>query len=195
MYKILILGPQGSGKGTQAVRLSQKLNVPALSMGQLLRNEVASGSALAHKISSLIDAGQLVPDDVALEVLKKRLEQSDCAQGYILDGYPRNKAQYDIYKDFDIPTFVLVIDVPESVSMARMEHRAQVDQRDDDTPAVMRERLRVFREETAPIIDMYKEQGLAHVIDGVGSMEDVEGRIDAIVGANSDDVIASYGTY
>lgn len=189
-HKILILGPQGSGKGTQATRLSQKLSIPALSMGQLLRNEVASGSDLAKTISSFIDAGHLVPDDVTLAVLKKRLEQPDCVNGYILDGYPRNKAQYDVYKEYDIPSEVLVIDVPKEVSLERMAHRAEVEQRNDDTPELIAERLRVYHEETEPIIEIYKEQGLARMIDGVGTMEEVEGRIDDAVGAHMDDEIA-----
>jgi len=178
MKKILILGPQGSGKGTQAVRISQKLHIPALSMGQLLRDEVASGSELAQKISSFIDAGHLVPDDVALDVLKTRLEKDDCEHGYILDGYPRNIDQLNVYNEFDTPTDVLVIEVPKSVSMERLSIRAEVEGRADDTPELMAERLRVYHTETEPVIEKYKNENVAHFIDGVGSMEEVEERID-----------------
>lgn len=178
MHKILILGPQGSGKGTQATRLSQKLGVPAISMGQLLRDEVASGGALADEISSYIDKGQLVPDELALRVLEKRLEQSDCENGYILDGYPRNMAQYEVFKEFDQPTAVLVIDVPEEVSMKRLTHRAEVEGRKDDTPELIKERLKIYHEDTAPVIEQYKKEGLVHRIDGIGTMGEVEQKIN-----------------
>lgn len=181
MRKILILGPQGSGKGTQAVRLSQKLNIPAISMGELLRDEVASGSELAQTISSYIDQGQLVPDDLALEVLKQRLNKEDAAKGYILDGYPRNLEQYAVFEVYDQPTAVLIIDVPREESVRRLLHRAEVEGRKDDTLEVIKERLRIYHEETEPVIEKYAESGIVYNIDGVGTMEEVEERIDQVL--------------
>lgn len=182
MNKILILGPQGSGKGTQAVRLSQKLGIPALSMGQLLRNEITSGSDLGKEIDSIINKGELVSDKMALEILKKRLQDDDAQKGYILDGYPRNKAQYDAYKTFDTPTAVLLIDVPHGESMRRLLKRAETEKRADDAPDLIARRLEIYAEDTRPILDLYDAENLVKKIDGIGEMEEVEVRIDDALG-------------
>ncbi len=181
MAKILILGPQGSGKGTQAQILAERLQIPALSMGQLLRDEVASGSQLAEKISSIIDQGNLVPDDLALEVLKKRLEAADAKNGYVLDGYPRNLAQYEVYKNFDAPTAVLLIDVPREESIKRILKRAEIEGREDDTPEIIDRRLEVYENETMPVVGEYERLGLLHKINGLGSVEEISDRIKKIV--------------
>ncbi|MFH1712237.1 MAG: nucleoside monophosphate kinase [Patescibacteria group bacterium] len=177
--KILILGPQGSGKGTQAVRLSQKLKLPALSMGQLLRDEIATGSELGKEIDEIIHGDRpLVPDYMALDVLKKRLEQKDTERGYILDGYPRTMEQYEMYKTFDIPTAVMVIDVPREESLKRLNKRAEIEGRSDDTPELINRRLELYHEETEPVIETYRQEGILHVVDGVGEMEEVEQRVN-----------------
>lgn len=184
MYKIFILGPQGSGKGTQANLLSQKLGIPALSMGQLLRDETASGSDLGKEIQDVINRGELVSDQLALQILKGRLSREDAKDGYILDGYPRNKAQYEAFASFDAPTAVLVITVPREESVARLMRRAQIEQRPDDTKEAIERRLEIYDQETKPIIDWYRAQGIVHEINGVGSLEDVEARIDAALEVN-----------
>ncbi|MFH1766805.1 MAG: adenylate kinase [Patescibacteria group bacterium] len=182
MHKIIILGPQGSGKGTQAKILAERLNLPALSMGQLLRDEVASGSDLASEISSFIDGGNLVPDELALRVLKKRLDQADAqAGGYVLDGYPRNLAQYEVYKEFDQPNVVLLIDVPREESIARIMKRAEIEAREDDTPEIIERRLQIYEEETKPVLDEYEKAGLLKRISGLGEIEEISHRIEQTI--------------
>lgn len=178
MQKIFILGPQGSGKGTQANILSKKLGIPALSMGQLLRDEITSGSDLGSEIQAITDKGELVSDELALQILKRRLSLEDAKNGYILDGYPRNKAQYEAFASFDAPTVVLVITVPKEESLARLMRRAEIEQRPDDTRAAIERRLEIYEQETRPIIDWYRGQGIVREVNGVGTLEDVEARID-----------------
>ncbi|MBU0613762.1 nucleoside monophosphate kinase [Patescibacteria group bacterium] len=178
MHKILILGPQGSGKGTQAERLAVKLNIPALSMGSLLREETASGSELGNELKAVIDRGELVSDEDALKILKRRLKKEDAQNGYILDGYPRNFDQYHTYKVYDEPTDVLVIDVPREESMKRIISRAKIEHRSDDTSEAVEKRLRIYEESTQPIIDEYKKSGIVKFIDGVGTRDEIENRIE-----------------
>lgn len=179
MKKILILGPQGSGKGTQAEILSKKLDIPTLSMGQLLRDEIATGSELGKTIDKIIHGkGNLVPDDIALEVLKKRLKKENTSNGYILDGYPRNISQKKTYETFDTPTDVLIINVPKDESLSRLLKRAELEGRPDDTKDLILHRLDVYERETLPIIDEYKEQGIVRVADGIGSIEEIAKRIE-----------------
>jgi len=185
MRKIFILGPQGSGKGTQATLLSEKLSIPHLSMGQLLRDEVASGSELATEISSVTDSGNLVSDELALSVLKKRLEADDTKQGYILDGYPRNEAQYQVYKDYDEPTDVLVLTVPREESLKRMQKRAEVEKRIDDTPEAMRRRLEIYDQDTSPMLDHYRSSGTVREVDGVGTVEEIAVRMAEALGLDN----------
>src|SRR3989338_6732229 len=118
-HKILLVGPQGSGKGTQAELLSKHLGIPAFGMGQLCREEVASVSEMGQKIDSIIKGGNLVSDHDAANLLKKRLAQPDTQNGYILDGYPRNPSQYAAF-NFDTPTDVVVIEVPREESLKRL---------------------------------------------------------------------------
>lgn len=177
MHKILILGPQGSGKGTQATRLSQKLGVPALSMGQLLRDEKESGSDLGNTIGEIIDRGDMVPDDITTQVLKKRFAQPDTEKGFIIDSFPRFMEQYENSKEFFQPTGVIVLDIPHDESMRRLLKRAEIEGRVDDTPEKIEYRLKLYHEETKPVVDAYRELGVAHIVDGVGTMEEVEERI------------------
>ncbi|PIQ67268.1 adenylate kinase [Candidatus Uhrbacteria bacterium CG_4_10_14_0_2_um_filter_41_7] len=179
MQKILIAGPQGSGKGTQATRLSQKLGIPALSMGQLLRDQITEGGELGKEISKVIyEDGELVSDELALRILKKRLEQADAQDGYILDGYPRNVEQYNAFKAFDMPTAVILINVPLDESMRRLARRADIEKRADDEPEQIKRRLEIYEEETKPVLELFKSQGVLKVIDGMGTMEEVEERIE-----------------
>ncbi|PJE76618.1 adenylate kinase [Candidatus Uhrbacteria bacterium CG10_big_fil_rev_8_21_14_0_10_48_16] len=198
-YKILLMGPQGSGKGTQAEKLSERLGIPAFGMGQLLRDEIASGSDLGLKFSGILKAGELVSDEDAAEMLKRRLAKSDTQNGYILDGYPRNMSQYEAF-NFDIPTHVLVIDVPRAESLKRLGGRltcrgcgkvASIHdglkvgdlcpcgsawyQREDDTPEAITRRLEIYEHDTMPVVENYGKL-VAHV-DGLGSIEEVFARL------------------
>lgn len=203
MHKLLLMGPQGSGKGTQAEKLAVQLGIPAFGMGQLLRDEIASGSELGQKCDAIVKRGDLVSDQDAAETLKHRLAKPDAQQGYILDGYPRNLSQYAAF-DFDTPTQVIVIDVPRDESLKRLGGRltcrgcgkvgAMSDglkpgdhcacggewyQRDDDTPAAIERRLEIYEKDTSPVIEKY--DGLVKHVDGVGSVEEVFQRILAVL--------------
>ncbi len=179
MHKILLLGPQGSGKGTQADLLAKRLQVPSLSMGQLLRNEQVSGSDLGKQAVFYLDQGSLVPDAITSAVLKKRLEVSDLEGGFVIDSFPRFMEQYESSKGFFQPTAVIVLTVPEEESLRRITKRAELEHRSDDTPEAVRKRLAWSAEQTQPVIEEYKKQGIAHLIDGVGSVEEIAQRIVA----------------
>jgi adenylate kinase len=206
MKKILLMGPQGSGKGTQAEKLAEYLGIPAFGMGQLLRDEIASGSELGQKFEVILKRGDLVSDEDAAQMLKRRLAKPDTQNGYILDGYPRNPSQYAAF-DFDTPTHVLVIDVPREESLKRLGGRltcrtcgkvaslkdglkagdrcacgGEWYQRDDDTPAAITRRLEIYENDTSPVIEKYGD--LVKHIDGVGSIEEVFGRILSTLGSN-----------
>lgn len=175
MHKILVMGPQGCGKGTQATILGERLGLPHLSMGQLLRE----ARDQYEEIRVAQEKGELVPDQIVRDVLAARLAQADCANGYILDAFPRSESQYRTAEGVVDPTEVIVIHVPFEVSMDRMRSRARVEKRDDDTPEAMRRRLEIYEEETKPIIEKYRAMGLVRDVDGVGTVEEVADRIFA----------------
>lgn len=199
IYKILLMGPQGSGKGTQAELLANKLNIPALSMGQLIRDEVKSDSEFGAKLKEIITKGELISDEDAAFLLKRRLEKEDAQKGYILDGYPRNMSQFSAF-DFDTPTHVVVIEIPREESLKRLGGRLLCNatgkigsmndglkpgdpseeggiwiQREDDKPEAITRRLEIYEEDTAPVIEQYAQQ--VKRIDGVGTIEEIFDRI------------------
>lgn len=182
MHKILILGPQGCGKGTQAALLSKKLGIPQLSMGQLLRETAKGTGELADEIRAIQTAGTLVPDKIAIKVLDARLQQPDTQRGYILDGFPRNQEQFDAFESYATPTMVLVIDVPPEVSLPRLMKRAELEHRVDDTPEIIQKRLKIYAEDTQPIIRQYADRGLVRTVNGVGTVEEVAERINQVFG-------------
>lgn len=182
MHKILILGPQGCGKGTQAALLSKKLSVPQLSMGQLLRETARGTGELADEIRAIQKAGNLVPDKIAILVLDQRLQRSDTKRGYILDGFPRNEEQFKAFEIYATPTMVLVIDIPPEISLPRLMKRAELEHRVDDTPEIIQKRLKIYAEDTQPIIRQYADRGLVRTVNGVGTVEEVEQRINEVFG-------------
>lgn len=204
-YKILLMGPQGCGKGTQAEKLSAKLGIPSFAMGQLIRDEVATGSENGKKLEAIINQGILVSDEDAAHLLKLRLQKPDTQNGYILDGYPRNFLQFTAF-DFDTPTHVVVIDIPREESLKRLGGRLtcsvcgkvgsinngiKVDdtcscggkwtQRDDDKPEAINRRLEIYEKDTSPVIAEYAKKGIVHHVDGIGSPDEVYSRILEII--------------
>lgn len=178
MYKILLLGPQGSGKGTQAAILSEKLGIPALSMGQLLRDEIEKGGMIADRIRDIVHGGGLVGDDVAIVVLAKRLQEADALKGYILDGFPRNEEQFAAYDGYDQPTHVVVLNLQKDASLERIAHRARVEVRADDTPEVIAKRLALYDAETIPMLERhYTSRGIVHQVDASGTIQEVAERV------------------
>jgi adenylate kinase len=181
--RIVLLGPPGAGKGTQAQLLANRLGVPAISTGDMLRAAVAAGSELGRRVDSVMASGALVDDALMAEVVRERVAQPDTGRGYLLDGYPRTLPQAetlagilnDAGQELDA---VLLIDVPED----ELVRRALLRKRGDDKEEVIRERLRVYREKTEPLIGYYRERGLLREIDGNCPVEEVTSRMYAALG-------------
>jgi adenylate kinase len=172
---VVFLGPPGSGKGTQAGALAGELGVPAISTGDMLREAVANGSELGRRVRKIMEAGELVGDDLMAEVVKERLANTDTAGGFLLDGYPRTAAQAATLRQIldaarEELDHVVFIDVPEEELVRRALQRQRGA---DDKADVVRERLRVYREKTQPLVDFYRGQGLLREIDGNRPVEAV----------------------
>jgi adenylate kinase len=189
--RLVLLGAPGSGKGTQAARLKEHLQVPHISTGDLLRAEVAAGSALGLQAKVVMDRGDLVSDEILLGMLEDRLSRPDVSGGFILDGYPRNLAQADalgrllarIGQPMD---HAVQLEVDTDLLVARIAGRAKEQGRVDDSPESVRNRLNVYNEVTAPVVDYYRQRGMLKVVHGEGSMDDVFTRIVAALSVGAD---------
>ncbi|GAB3148850.1 adenylate kinase [Microbacterium sp. CIAB417] len=180
--RLLIVGPQGSGKGTQGVRIAEAFGVPAVSTGDVFRANISEGTELGQQVQAIIAAGNLVPDELTSAVVRDRLAQDDAAPGFLLDGYPRNLGQVGDLDAFleergESLDAVIELDVPREESIARLTKRAEEQGRTDDTAEVIAHRLSIYENETAPILDVYRERGLVVAIDGIGSLDVITERI------------------
>jgi adenylate kinase len=180
--RLVLLGAPGSGKGTQATRLKVELGVPHISTGDMLRAAVAAGTAMGLKAKAVMDAGQLVSDDILLGMLEERLAQADAKAGFILDGYPRNLAQADALDHLLVKLnqpldAVVKLDVPNEAIIARCEIRFKAEGRADDNPVTVRKRLAIYAEQTAPVAEFYARRGKLQVVDGVGELAEVTARV------------------
>jgi len=158
---LLVLGPQGAGKGTQGARISSEYGVPHVATGDMFRTAIAAGSELGRRVAPILAAGELVPDELTVALIAERLGEPDAAEGFVLDGFPRNEAQADaldtmlrgIGRRLDA---ILFFDLPDAVAIERMRKRADAEGRVDDTPDVIARRLEIYHSETEPIVEHYR---------------------------------------
>ena len=188
--KLILLGPPGAGKGTQAQRISAAYAIPQLSTGDMLRAAVANGTDVGRKAKPLMDAGKLVPDEIVVKVIAQRIEEPDCHNGFILDGFPRTVPQAKALdkmlkgKKLDLDV-VLEIRVDEKELFRRIETRiAQTDPKDrrsDDNPETLKKRIKVYQDQTKPLIPYYEKTKKLKVVDGMKGIDEVWEAIKAIL--------------
>lgn len=187
---LVFLGAPGVGKGTQAKLLASKLSIPHISTGDMLRSEIASGSELGQTVKNVMDSGQLVSDELVIEVVKSRISVKDCDNGFILDGFPRTVEQaaaLEILLGSVGPAGgagvdrVLMFELPDRDLLARLSGRREAESRADDTDEVQAERLRVYNELTLPLVSYYEELGVLERIDAKGDVEEVFQKLSSVV--------------
>ena len=188
--RIVLLGPPGSGKGTKAAMLVEHLDLPHISTGALLRNAAKRGTELGLKAKAITDKGELVPDKIMSDMIEERLSRDDVANGFILDGYPRTVAQAEsldvMLKRLGQPADeAILIDINEEQIIKRIAKRAKKEGRSDDTEETVRNRMRVYREQTAPVADYYAQQGVLTRVLGEGKIEEIFQRILSVINLNA----------
>ena len=186
MLNIVIFGPPGSGKGTQSKKIIEKYGLKHISTGNLLREEIASGSELGNRIKEKIDKGKLISDELITDILNNELDKIGEVPGVIFDGYPRTVNQAEILDDIlagrgTEVSIMINLEVDEEELIERLLKRAEIMGRADDTIDVIKKRLEVYHKKTEPVIDFYKEKGIFRGIDGSGSIEDIFARIDMVL--------------
>ncbi len=184
MTRLIFLGPPGAGKGTQAQNLAIYCHIPHISTGEILRQAMKEQTPLGIKAQNYVNSGELVPDDLVQDLVELRLAQSDAESGWILDGFPRTVAQAaflgELLLKMQTPmNWVVNLEVPDDVVVARLLERG----RKDDSEDVIRRRLEVYREETAPLIDYYSQHHQLVSVNGNQSLESVAGEIKQVIGA------------
>jgi len=180
--KLLLIGPPGAGKGTQASKLSEVFGIPAISTGDIFRENVKNQTPLGLEAKSFMDSGAYVPDELTNKLVRDRLQNDDCANGFLLDGYPRTADQVDeldqILKETDSSLDAVIQLTADTDEVVRRLAKRAIDQgRSDDTEDVIRNRLAVYEKETAPLISVYAARGLLIKVDGLGEIDQVTGRI------------------
>jgi adenylate kinase len=180
--RLILMGPPGAGKGTQAKVVAEHFGIPAISTGDIFRANVTRGTALGKKAEEYMDAGEYVPDQLTNLMVRARIDEPDAVPGFLLDGYPRTVAQVEELDGMVKFTghaldAVVVLTVDQDELVARLVQRAEVEGRADDTEDVIRRRQEVYAEQTEPLIEVYQRRGIVHEIDGMGEVADVTDRI------------------
>ncbi|HMN86353.1 MAG TPA: adenylate kinase [Bauldia sp.] len=191
--RLILLGPPGAGKGTQAKLLVERHGIVQLSTGDMLRAASAAGTPVGLKAKAIMDRGDLVPDEVMVEIIAERIARPDCAKGFILDGFPRTIAQAEALDDLlarrgiELDA-VVEISVDETILFGRIAGRARETggARADDNEETLRKRLSVYRQQTAPLVDFYRGKGQLRTVDGMKAVEEVAAAIDKAVRARSE---------
>ena len=181
--RLVILGPPGAGKGTQAKRISERFGIPAISTGDIFRSNIAAQTPLGVQVDAIVKSGKYVPDELTNDLVRDRLAETDCDPGFLLDGYPRTIAQVlelDTMlalasSKLDAVLELTVADTGEVVS--RLLKRAEIEGRADDSEDVIRHRLEVYSEQTAPLVSIYSQRGLLLAVDGTGEIDEVTQRL------------------
>jgi len=179
-----MLGPQGSGKGTQADRIAAEYGIPHIASGDMLRAAIAAGTPLGLQVKPIYEKGELVPDEIIVGLIRERLEEADTADGFVLDGFPRTIGQAEsldatlreIGREL---TVVFALQVPDEICVERLLGRAHIEGRPDDTPEAIRTRLDIYHRETEPVIEHYRTQGSLVTIHGEGTPNEVFAEIQA----------------
>jgi adenylate kinase len=175
---VLLLGPQGAGKGTQATRISNEYDIPHIASGEILRAEMTAGTELGNRVRDVIDRGELVSDDLMIELIRNRLEQPDTESGFVLDGLPRTLVQAealdsilsDIGRSFSV---VFALQIPDALAFERLRRRARLEGRADDTDEAIQRRLDLYHQETEPLIEYYRTRGRLVPVHGDRSENEV----------------------
>jgi adenylate kinase len=178
LLNVLILGPQGAGKGTQAKRIAAEYGVPHIATGDMFRAAIAKGTPLGRQVEPILASGALVPDDLTIGLIRERLAEEDAGQGFVLDGFPRNMAQAEaldaLLEEIDRPlSAILEFQLPDEVGIERMLSRAREEDRPDDTPEVIAKRLGIYHAETEPVVRHYLATGNVVGIHAGGSVNEV----------------------
>ncbi|WP_257477115.1 adenylate kinase [Acidipropionibacterium jensenii] len=188
--RLLIIGAPGAGKGTQASSIAEHYGVPAISTGDIFRANIKGGTELGKKVKAIMDAGDLVPDEVTDEIVVDRLDQDDAINGFLLDGYPRNLHQVEALDSYLTANgqqldAVISLEVDPELLIGRLLKRAEIEGRSDDNEETIGNRMAVYTSQTAPLIDHYAQAGLLVPVDGVGGIAEVRTRIIDALDARS----------
>lgn len=186
--RLLIIGAPGAGKGTQAARIAERYQVPAISTGDIFRANIKAGTQLGTKVQSIIEKGQLVPDELTNEIVADRLQRDDVENGFLLDGYPRTVDQVhalDAVLEGEARRLdaVILLEADTDAVVARLLKRSELEGRIDDTEEVIRHRQEVYAEQTAPLIELFRARGILVAVDGLGEVDEVADRIAAALDA------------